>query len=345
MVEEFAPRNSATGFKEWKWEEGKTYANVHFLDFVSGSEEEEEEEFTDWGEEVDTSFNVSLGIGDKGREKKMLDRLKGVESSVFEMTKIRYGRGEYLSERQTCRKRQQERELHRAAARCLPLTSFFIRENRSEHSPPAPNNTIQSPNLAIDEDRLLELELELEPVSEQESLPDQPLRWLSATETRQQNQIVAIAALKKKINSKKSTLTGQNLTRHQAVLAFLYIQQSKRLGETRSQLAYSVARCFNRGWYFARRIITWELTWIKERIIEEGKRGCFSKVRSWLNDEGVQLAVRKWISGAGERKYNVFFVLFWNSNTTHIMIKKPQSYAACQWRRLVYFTNRFSLLY
>jgi len=206
VVEEIAPRNSATGFTERGWEEDKTYADVHFLDFVSGSEDEEEEEFTDWEEEVDTSFNVSLGIEDKGREKKMLDRLKGVESSVFEITKIRYGRGAYLSERQTCRKRQQERELHQAAAGCLPLTSCFIRENWSEHSSPAPNNTIQSPNLAIDEDKLLELEPELEPVSEQESLPDQQLRWLSAADTRQQNQMAAIAALKKKGQFEKVNL-------------------------------------------------------------------------------------------------------------------------------------------
>ena len=45
-------------------------------------------------------------------------------------------------------------------------------------------------------------------------------------------------------------------------------------------------------------------------MIEEGKRGCFSKIRSWLNDEGVQLAVRKWISGSGKCKYNVFFFFF-----------------------------------
>lgn len=295
--------NSVNSFIEYEWEEDERYADVHFPDFVSESEEEEEEEeFTDWEEEVDTSFNVSLGIEDKGREEKMLDRLKGVESSVFETTKIRYSRGAYLSERQTRRKRQQERELHQAAAGCLPLTSFFIRTNQPENTLAALNNTIQLSNLATDEDRLLELEPELERPPVMEFLPEQPLRYLSAADARQETQIVAMAALKKKVHSKKSNLTGQNLTRHQAVLAFLYIQQSKRLGETRSQLAYSVARCFNRGWYFARRIITWELTWIKERMIEEGKRGCFSKVRSWLNDEGVQLAVREWISGAGERK-------------------------------------------
>jgi hypothetical protein len=35
-------------------------------------------------------------------------------------------------------------------------------------------------------------------------------------------------------------------------------------------------------------------------MIEEGRKGCYAKSRSWLNDEGVQLAVRKWLSGAKE---------------------------------------------
>jgi hypothetical protein len=113
----------------------------------------------------------------------------------------------------------------------------------------------------------------------------------------------AIKALEKKIVSKKTLLTGQNLTRHRAVLAFLNLQASKQLGETRIGLAHQVARCFKRGWYFARKIITWELTWIKERTIEEGKQGCWAKVKSWFNDEGVQLAVREWLAGAGESEH------------------------------------------
>ncbi|RPA99707.1 hypothetical protein L873DRAFT_1767021 [Choiromyces venosus 120613-1] len=129
----------------------------------------------------------------------------------------------------------------------------------------------------------------------------EPLQWVSENDLKQQGHEAAIKALKKKINSTKSRLQGQNLSRHQAVLAFLCIQQKKQAGETRRQLAFFVARCFNRGWYFARKIVTWELSWVQERIIDEGRRGCFAKVRSWLNDEGVELAVREWISGAGER--------------------------------------------
>ena len=36
------------------------------------------------------------------------------------------------------------------------------------------------------------------------------------------------------------------------------------------------------------------------RNIGEGRKGCYSKTESWLNDEGVQLAVREWLAGATE---------------------------------------------
>ena len=37
-------------------------------------------------------------------------------------------------------------------------------------------------------------------------------------------------------------------------------------------------------------------------MIPEGKQGCFQKIKSWLVDEGVELAVRGYLSGAGESK-------------------------------------------
>jgi len=74
-------------------------AEVHFLDFDSEwekeEEEEEEEEYTDWEEEVDTDFDAGRGAGntETGEERRLLDRLKGVEASVFDTARIRYSRG------------------------------------------------------------------------------------------------------------------------------------------------------------------------------------------------------------------------------------------------------------
>ena len=71
-------------------------------------------------------------------------------------------------------------------------------------------------------------------------------------------------------------------------------------GETRESMSSLVARTFGKGLYFARKPIAWKHEWIEKEVIAEGKRGCVTKTRSWFNDEGVQLAAREWISGAGE---------------------------------------------
>ena len=75
---------------------------------------------------------------------------------------------------------------------------------------------------------------------------------------------------------------------------------SRREGEAREQMALYVARSHDRGLHFARKIIAWERSWLRSRDIEEGRKGCYSKSKSWLNDEGVQLAVREWLAGAAE---------------------------------------------
>jgi hypothetical protein len=119
-----------------------------------------------------------------------------------------------------------------------------------------------------------------------------------STEERKRNEReAAIKSIKKKIESKKAGMNGQNLMRHQAVFAFLQIQRAKKLGETREHLALQVARCFGKGIYFARRIVTWEREWLEDGAIPEGRRGCYTKTKSWFKDEGVEQAVREWLSG------------------------------------------------
>lgn len=118
---------------------------------------------------------------------------------------------------------------------------------------------------------------------------------ISRDKTQIDKRLPAIVELEKKL-SQQHRLNGQNLMRHQVVLAFLKVQQQKKPGETREQLATIVARCFGKGIYFARRIVSWEIEWVEDRLIPEGKRGCFAKIRSWFNDEGVQQAIRDWLS-------------------------------------------------
>ena len=54
--------------------------------------------------------------------------------------------------------------------------------------------------------------------------------------------------------------------------------------------------------------MTWERTWIKEWVIAEGRKGCFTKTRFWLDDEGVQLVVR---NGWQEQRIVNFFERYW----------------------------------
>jgi len=140
----------------------------------------------------------------------------------------------------------------------------------------------------------------------------QPIAWLFQlqdpypvapdTETANEKLSRAIADLQKKLSSKKTLLQGQNLVRRRAFLALLYTTQARGEGETREALSYQVARTFKKHTYFAKKLVEWEGKWIRERVIPEGKSGDHAKSSLWFNDEGVQLAVREWCAGAGERE-------------------------------------------
>ena len=79
-----------------------------------------------------------------------------------------------------------------------------------------------------------------------------------------------IADLEKKLQSEAIGLTGQNNTRHQAALRLLYHQRFCQ-NETRQTMALNVAKCFNRGRWFAEKLVSGEICWKKDRTILEGK--------------------------------------------------------------------------
>ena len=47
--------------------------------------------------------------------------------------------------------------------------------------------------------------------------------------------------------------------------------ESRHDSETREELSNQVAKSFNKGVYFARKIVEWEGIWLRERRIWEGK--------------------------------------------------------------------------
>jgi hypothetical protein len=139
-------------------------------------------------------------------------------------------------------------------------------------------------------------------------LEPQPVTTSSKTAIRQQRQgkewdelRLAIEDIQKALKSKKDSvlsLQGQNRTRHEAVLQLMKLSCARGSAKPSHDMALTVAECYMKGPYFARKILQWTRRWILERKIEEGRQGCFSKTASWFNDEGVHLAIRDYLAGA-----------------------------------------------
>ncbi|KAF8543086.1 hypothetical protein BDD12DRAFT_933621 [Trichophaea hybrida] len=188
------------------------------------------------------------------------------KTGVFDEVYFRYQRGVEPSERTVYRQKKNQLELRLGAQHTRTIESYF--KNPS---------TIGRPDA-----------------------------YFSSDELHMQDRQLAIKALEKKLQSKKTILNSQTLMRHQAVLAFLRIQDGKQIGETREQMAGIVTRCFGKGIYFARQVVSWEIEWMFARSVPEEKRGCFSKTRSWFNDEGVQNAVRIWLQDQREEDITAY---------------------------------------
>ncbi|RPB11555.1 hypothetical protein P167DRAFT_575298 [Morchella conica CCBAS932] len=190
--------------------------------------------------------------------------LESSKGSGASSVKLRYQRGPTTSERTLYSNNKRLKQLSDSAKGCKPLTNGFL-------------STVSG-------------SLPIRPISEKE-------KWLK--ENR-----LAIHNLQKKLRSIKQTegIIPQNLTRHRAILAYMNMQVQRwdNPNETRRSLALCVARRLGRGCYFARKLVSWELSWKRDQVIEIGRQGCLAKTRSWFDDEGVQLAAREWISSVSD---------------------------------------------
>jgi hypothetical protein len=235
---------------------------------------------------------------------RLLQASHNEDDDPFAKAKFRYQRTTEASKRTVQRRRKEERVRESAAARCRPLTSYFHAAQGLREDHHALGDGSQS--------------CEEEDAHPEESKVDD-------TELSTELRDLAIQDLKKKLASKKVALKGQNATRHRAVLQFLYHQhrlEEEGSFQTRLQISQAVAKSFNRGKWFAEKIVTWERTWISSRYIQEGKQGCYLKTKSWFNDEGVLLSAREYISGAGERMISNFLSV---ENDTEANIFKQTS--------------------
>jgi len=75
------------------------------------------------------------------------------------------------------------------------------------------------------------------------------------------------------------------------------------LRKTRKQLAMLVARCGGWGVWVMKRMLKQEVNYVRCGKLPAPKQGRHAKVTSWLSDEGTMLAMREYMSVAGERMF------------------------------------------
>ena len=236
---------------------------AHWEGYNSDETDEEECECTDNEDEADLEMA-------RNAFNFMMSAAEGKDATATNNDTVgRYQRGPKFSERHERRKRSASNAVKRESKSCKTLDQYFVPQSATE--------------------------------SEEST---QATAYTDPKEQRYHQLYLAITDMKKKLKSReiRNTPRNQNLTCQEAVLHFMQMSLRRGHVEAREKMAMQVANCFGKGAYFARKIVQWEGTWIRDRKIEEGRQGCYSKVQSWFNDEGVHLAVREYLAGAKEGK-------------------------------------------
>ena len=93
--------------------------------------------------------------------------------------------------------------------------------------------------------------------------------------------------------------------RHQMVMSFLWMQLNKEKDNpqlNRRKLAQIVAQSFNKRRYTGRKIVQWERSWVKLRVVPDTKAGNGKGDLSWMDDEDLVLSIKDWAKKEGESK-------------------------------------------
>jgi len=237
----------------------------HLARLVAQKKQEPPPLANDSSSSSESEINLTDSEADFDIPKNAFEELMAEFKSNAKPTVLSYIRGHDSCRKTKYRYKKAKEELMRDAETCQKITTFFM-------TTPTPTQSSQ----------LLDIGTEFQ---KQKTCRED-----------------AIAPLKKLLESKTSNLVGQDRTRHFAVLHFLYLQKYQPW-KTRQELALTTANSLNKGKHVAEKIITWECSWINNRIIPEGRQGRHEKISSWFNDENVMLAVREHIAGYGEGKW------------------------------------------
>ncbi|KAF8471749.1 hypothetical protein BDZ91DRAFT_473229 [Kalaharituber pfeilii] len=195
--------------------------------------------------------------------------MKNIVDVDFSTIEFKYQRGAQVSRQTLWRHKKAQQNLQHSATGCRQLTAYFTTPT----------------NKAVEATSSSSTDIILEPKSE--------------VEMRKEILLAGVRELRKKLKCKKEAPVGQNYQRHLAVLHFLQLQLHRPL-ETRTSLSLMTANSFDRGTKMARHLRQWERSWLISRSIPQGFQGLRNSRFTWLDDEGVQLAVREYIANVGE---------------------------------------------
>jgi hypothetical protein len=231
-------------------------------------ESDSESEFSDREIDQQSSWEEDDDIG--CTQPKSLDAFTCLKYKEGAKSQIRglYGNGSKSTDKRTAR---EQRERARIASTCYSIADMFM-------TPPLERRRASSPLTVSNNDR---------------------------TESRRQarKDIEDLLRLKTKMKEKFGTERphGATFHRYELVRSFFWAEQNSPY-LSRKELALQVAHSFNRGGHTARKILIWEKQWVMNREIEPHKHSSSSGLVSLLDDEGVLLATREYISGAGDSK-------------------------------------------
>ena len=147
------------------------------------------------------------------------------------------------------------------------------------------------------------------------SLPEIPLHLVvKKMETKFELQTRAVHDLEEllRFKSQQRDKYGHELShrssyyrRHQMVRSFLWMQLNKEKDNPqcdRQALAQMVAQSFNKRKYTGRKVVQWERSWMKFRVIPTTEAGHKKRDLSWMEDEDLVLSIKDWTKRTGESK-------------------------------------------
>ena len=273
-------------------ESGIWFWNESANEIDSDSEEEGELDEKDWEEEQSSTQQDVSCISSKVEIKWNKEGEQNLRGG--------YGKG---SKRTQMRHNKSVRDLEKEASKTYNIEALWQR-SRDLGMISKANNQVG-----------LEQSTELQPnnsVSPIPSLSDVPpgCTPFSKEQIHDNQQVKALEDLNRllKLVTEQEKQYGDRLSphsnfyrRHLMVQQFLHTQLQTQSSSTRRAMALTVAQSFGRGMFTARNIVRWEKSWVSIREIPERKER--DDGDSWMYDEDVNDAIKKFVRIQGDRKY------------------------------------------